>query len=126
MPSHRQVRLGDQLQEEVSQIIRHELKDPRLGFVSVTQVVVAPDLQQATVFTSVMGDEAQQEESLAALESAAGFIRSQLGKALRLRRIPQLTFRLDRSLQHGAHIHALLERVKREEGGPGPERDGSS
>jgi len=124
MPTPRQLRLGELLREEISEIIRGQLRDPRLGFVSITEVEVAPDLQQALVRVSVLGEAAEQESSMEALESAAGYIRGELGKALRLRRVPQLSFRLDRSLERGARILELLERVKREESGPGPQRGG--
>jgi len=121
MPTQRQVRLGELLREEVSRIIREEVKDPRLGFVSLTEVEVAPDLRQATIFVSVMGTPEEQRGNLAALESAAGFIRHRVGRDLRLRHIPELTFRLDRSLERGARIFELLAQVKREEGGSGRE-----
>jgi ribosome-binding factor A len=108
-------RVNQLVREEIAYLLQRELKDPRLGFVTVTEVVVAGDLRTAKVYVSVLGDEAQWEGSLAALQSARGFIRSWLGPRLRMRAVPDLTFLPDRSMAHAAHIQTVLERLRDEE-----------
>src|SRR4249919_2400046 len=108
-------RVNQLIREEISHLIQRELKDPRLGFVTVTEVDVAKDLRTAKVYVSVFGSEAQLQSSLQALESARGFIRSWLLPRLRLRAVPQFTFHPDRSMAHAAHIQTMLEGLKTEE-----------
>jgi ribosome-binding factor A len=118
-------RVNQLIREEISHLIQRELKDPRLGFVTVTEVDVAKDLRTAKVYVSVLGSEAQWQSSLQALESARGFIRSWLLPRLRLRAVPHLTFHPDRSMAHAAHIQTVLEGLKSEErppDEPGPEK----
>ena len=103
------------IREEISHLVQRELKDPRLGFVTVTEVDVAKDLRSAKVYVSVLGSEAQWKASLEALESARGFIRSWLLPRLRLRTVPHLTFHADRSMAHAAHIQTVLEELRTEE-----------
>ena len=117
-------RVNQLIREEISHLIQRELKDPRLGFVTVTEVDVAKDLRTAKVYVSVLGSEAQWQASLQALESARGFIRNWLLPRLRMRTVPHLTFHPDRSMAHAAHIQTVLEELKTEEraaGEPGPE-----
>lgn len=111
-------RVNQLIREEISHLIQRELKDPRLGFVTVTEVDVAKDLRTAKVYVSVLGSETQWQSSLQALESARGFIRSWLLPRLRLRSVPHLTFHPDRSMAHAAHIHTVLEGLKSEERSP--------
>jgi ribosome-binding factor A len=118
-------RVNQLIREEISHLIQRELKDPRLGFVTVTEVDVAKDLRTAKVYVSVLGSETQWKESLQALESARGFIRNWLTPRLRLRAIPHLTFHADRSMAHAAHIQTVLEELRITErshdpGGPEP------
>ena len=108
-------RVNQLIREEISHLIQRELKDPRLGFVTVTEVDVAKDLRSAKVYVSVLGSETQWKESLQALESARGFIRNWLVPRLRLRAVPHLTFHPDRSMAHAAHIQTVLEGLKTEE-----------
>ena len=118
-------RVNQLIREEISHLIQRELKDPRLGFVTVTEVDVAKDLRTAKVYVSVLGSETQWQSSLQALESARGFIRSWLLPRLRLRSVPHLTFHPDRSMAHAAHIQTVLEGLKSEErpsDEPGPEK----
>ena len=89
-------------------LLQRELKDPRLGFVTVTEVDVTPDLKHAKVYVSVLGAEAQWASSLAALDSARGFVWNWLRRHLDLRVTPELAFRPDRSMEHAAHIQSLL------------------
>jgi ribosome-binding factor A len=108
-------RVNHLIREEISLLIQRELKDPRLGFVTVTEVDVAKDLRTAKVYVSVLGADSQWESSLQALESARGFIRSWLLPRLRMRTAPHLTFLPDRSMAHAAHIQTVLESLKTEE-----------
>lgn len=112
-------RIGDQMQRELSQLIQREVKDPRVGLVTVTAVEVSRDLSNAKVFITVMGREADDaaaiEESRKVLQNAAGFLRMQLGKAMQLRTIPQLRFHYDASVRRGAELSALIERAVAED-----------
>lgn len=107
-------RIGEQMKKELSQIIQREIKDPRIGFVTVTGVEVAGDLQYAKVFISVMGNEEQKENSLGALNKAKGFIRSELGKRIQLRHTPDLQFKVDESISYGSRIETLLRDIKKD------------
>ena len=112
----RKERVNDLMREVLSEIIRREIKDPRVGFLSVTDVEVAPDLSTAKVFVSVMGDEAAQKETMAVLQRAKGFLRTALAQQIRtMRQVPELIFKLDTSLQRGARVVELLEQAKRED-----------
>ncbi|CAH0119855.1 MULTISPECIES: 30S ribosome-binding factor RbfA [unclassified Paenibacillus] len=108
-------RVGEQLKKELSGLIQTELKDPRVGFVTVTGVEVTNDLSQAKVYLSVLGDEQQKEDTLKALMKANGFLRSELGKRIRLRHTPELVFKFDTSIEYGSRIEKLLDEIKHEE-----------
>lgn len=86
----RATRVGEQMKKELSDIIGRKLKDPRIGFVTVTDVRVTGDLQQAKVYISVLGDEEQRQNTLKGLEKAKGFIRSEIGQRIRLRKTPEI------------------------------------
>jgi ribosome-binding factor A len=111
-------RVNQLIREEISHLIQRELKDPRLGFVTVTEVDVSKDLRTAKVYVSVLGPEAEWQASLQALESARGFIRNWLVPRLRLRTVPHFTFHPDRSMAHAAHIQTVLEGLRTEERPP--------
>ena len=100
--------VGDLLREELDDIIRREVKDPRIGFMSITDVEVTPDLRHARAFISVLGNEEERASTLKALRSAAGFIRHHLKPRLRMRQIPDLEFRDDRSMEHAERISRVL------------------
>jgi ribosome-binding factor A len=117
MPTRRQQQVADAIQKEVSVLIQRELKDPRLGFITVTRAEVSPDLHHARVFVSIMGTPEEQAASLKALESAAGFLRHELGTRLTMRYIPALQFRADISIAHSDRIARLLTELAAEEGG---------
>lgn len=104
-------RVSGELVKELSQIIQQEMKDPRLGFVSVTRVEVAKDLRHANAFVSVMGSESEKEGTLKALSSGAGFIRTLISKRMKMRVIPDFTFKLDDSIEYGARIQELLRKA---------------
>jgi len=108
-------RVNQLIREEISLLIQRELKDPRIGFVTVTEVDVTKDLRSAKVYVSVLGSEAQLQASLQALESARGFIRNWLVPRLRMRTVPHFTFHPDRSMAHAAQIQTVLEELKTEE-----------
>lgn len=105
-------RVGEQIKKEMSHILQHELKDPRVGFVTVTGVDVTGDLQQATVYISVMGDKNDLEGTLEGLEKAKGFIRTEIGRRIRLRHTPEILFKVDESTEYGNRIEKLLKEVK--------------
>ncbi len=111
MQGKRLDRVNQLIKEEISLLLQRELKDPRLGFVSVTEVETSKDLRLAKVFVSVLGDDAQWKSSLAALESAKGFIRNWLRDHLEMRATPVLDFRADRSREHAARIQSLLKQI---------------
>ena len=111
MAKHRANRLAEALKEEISQMIREELKDPRLGFITVTDVEVAEDLGHAKVYVSVLGSTQEIKDSLDALNRAAGFVRTEIGKRIRLRHVPEIVFKYDASIEKGAHIAKLLRDV---------------
>ncbi len=107
-------RVGDLLRELISEIILKDLNDPRLELITITEVEITDDLKIATVFFSAMGNKAKEEESLCGLQSAAGYIKKRLGKELRLRYIPQLVFKVDRSFAYGSKIDRLLQDLQQE------------
>jgi ribosome-binding factor A len=100
--------VGELLKEEVDDIIRKEMDDPRLGFWSITRVDVPADLRSARVYISVLGTDAERAETIAAMRAAAGFIRRHLKPRLRMRQIPELEFRDDRSIEYAATITKTL------------------
>ncbi len=106
--------VGEFLREELTDIIRRDVKDPRIGFFSVTRVDVPPDLRHAIVYISVLGTDQERTDTLLALRSAAGFIRHTLKPRLRMRQIPDLEFRDDRSMEHAADIARVLHTLERE------------
>jgi len=113
-------RRPEQVAETIRQVIAEamlgELRDPRIGFVTVTDVQVTKDLSVATIRVSVMGEDAVRAEGLAGLESAAGFLRSRVSKALSTRVVPELRFELDRGLEHAARIEKILAELREEQG----------
>ena len=110
MSRQRAQRVAERIKEEVSDILRLEIKDPGLyKMISVTGVEVSRDLGYARVYVSVFGEHGEQENIIKILGKASGFIRLELGKRIRLRHIPEVEFRLDRSLEYGAHIDNVLK-----------------
>src|SRR5581483_7351512 len=105
----RATRLGDEIQRDLSELIRTEMRDPRVGLVTVTGVEVSRDLSHARVFiTSLQGDQATQE-SLLALRHASGFLRSRLAHALKTRTVPELHFEIDHSVDRGVRLSHLID-----------------
>lgn len=106
--TRRAERLGEQIREQVAEIIGRALKDPRIGFVTVTRVRLSGDLRSAKVYVGVLGSSPQGEESLGRLRRAAGFVRRELGRRVRLRHTPELTFHYDSGLDASDRVVELL------------------
>jgi ribosome-binding factor A len=105
-------RLGGQIQQEISDIITRKVKDPRLGFVTVTGVKMSPDLRYATVYVTVMGADEEADTSLGCLESASRFIRHELGGRLHVKHVPELRFLIDEAALRGRRIDNILRHMK--------------
>lgn len=108
-------KIQELMKQEISQIILQELKDPRIGFVTVTQVEVTRDLSLAKVYVSIMGNDEQIAKCWQGLNSSLGFVRREVGHRIRLRIVPELRFVLDKSLDYSDHIQKLLLQIEKEE-----------
>jgi ribosome-binding factor A len=115
-PSRRPKRLALEIQHEISMMLFRDLKDPRIGFVTITGVDMTPDLRHAKVFVSIMGSEAEKKSSLEALQHAAGWIRHELGQRIRMKFLPEIVFRADVSQEYGEHIDHLLDETRKTSG----------
>ncbi|HHW13896.1 MAG TPA: 30S ribosome-binding factor RbfA [Firmicutes bacterium] len=115
-------RLADRARLEIADILR-KMKDPRIGFVSVTEVEASPDLRHLKVFVSIMGSEEERQRTMEALEHARGYIRTELGGRIQLRYTPEVVFKYDPSLARGSRVIELLSQLhgEPEEGGKPPE-----
>ena len=112
----RTARLNEQLRQEIALLIRDEVRDPRVGLTTITAVETSPELDHARVYMTAMGEDAEKEEALSGLRSAAPFIRGQLGRRLHMRRIPELHFEIDRKLENALRIESLLRQALSESG----------
>src|SRR5699024_5628710 len=108
MSELRSNRVAEQMKKELGDIISRKIKDPRVGFVTITDVEVTGDLQQANVFISILGDEKEQQNTLIGLAKATGFIRTEIGKRIRLRKTPEIFFETDESIERGNRIEKIL------------------
>lgn len=117
MSPARIARLRELLKQETSAILQRDLRDPRVGFVSVTDVELSPDLRYAKIFVSIMGDAETKARTMDGLVSAQGFIRTELARRIRLRHMPEVAFRIDESIERGARVTRLLREVT----GPKPD-----
>lgn len=122
--SMRIARLRELFKQETSAILQRQMKDPRIGFVSVTDVELSGDLRLAKIFVSVLGDAEAKVRTMEGLESAQGFIRTELARRIRLRHIPQVLFRLDESIERGARVERLLREVSEGKGVKTPHEPG--
>jgi len=113
--NNRSRRLAELLKEEISDIILREVKDPRIGFVSLTDVEVSGDLRHAKVFVSVIGSEQERKDTMDGLKQATGFIRKLVGERITVYHTPEILFRYDNSIEHGIHINELIKEVRAEE-----------
>ena len=114
MSERRQQRVAEEIQRRASVFIRDELKDPRLGFLTITGVEINSDLTHATVFVSVLGDETEQEQTMQVLRRAKGLIKRDIGDWLSIRTVPDIAFRLDTSIERGTRILQLMKGLERE------------
>lgn len=113
--SHRIERVNTLIRREISELIQHQLRDPRLDeFVAVTEVETSSDLKYAKVFVSCIGGQQQEQKILGVLNAATGFLRSELAKNLRLRHTPELSFHWDNSIEHGDRVLRLIDQARAE------------
>lgn len=112
--SRRLSRVEEACREVIAQVIQREVKDPRVGFVTVTGVRLSPDLRHARIYVSIMGDPDEVARSMAGLESARGYMRAALGRRLRIKNLPEITFELDHATEESLHLAGLLRRVEEE------------
>lgn len=107
-------RVGDQIQAELASLLTREVHDPGIGFLTITQVKLSPDLQQARVYYTSIGDDKAKRESARALDRATPFLRRHVGQRLRLKRVPELTFFYDESIEQGDRVERILQELKTE------------
>jgi ribosome-binding factor A len=112
--SQRPTRVGEQIREDLTELIAREVHDPGIGFITITQVLVTPDLQHARVYYTTLGDQKARRESQRALDRATPFLRRHLGRRLRLRRIPELQFFFDESVERHDRIEQILQELRAE------------
>jgi ribosome-binding factor A len=113
---HRIERVNNLIRREVSELIQHEVRDPRLdAFIAVTEVATSSDLKYAKVFVSCISGKQEEQKTLGALNAASGYLRTELAKKLRLRRIPELSFHWDDSIEHGDRVLRLIDQVSSEQ-----------
>ena len=112
MEHKRADRIADLILKELAEVLLRKVKDPRLTGITLTNVEVSPDLRHAKVYYSLLGDDEKRNKATVGLESARGFVKRELGKRLQLRRIPDISFYFDASLEHGSHIDRLLAELK--------------
>lgn len=108
-------RVAEQMKKELGEIVNQKLKDPRIGFVTITDVSLTNDLSQATVYVSVLGNEDEKVQTLEGLQKATGFIRSEIGRRIRIRKVPEITFSFDDAHEYGNRIDSILQKLKQEE-----------
>src|SRR5437868_4292788 len=125
MTSRRQIQVADAVQQHMSYLLQRELKDPRIGFTTVTAVEMSPDLRHARIYISVMGTPEEQKATMDALASAKGFIRRELAARLDLRFAPDVQFKLDTSAEYSDRISRLLNDLKNEEKGSATQEETS-
>jgi len=111
LPYKRSERVGDLLKEEIAEIVMRKVKDPRIGFLTITSVKVTDDLRIARIYITVLNKE-EEEKTLKGLDSAKGFIRSELAKRLRIKILPKLEFYKDDTLEYGTRIDEILKKIK--------------
>lgn len=107
-------RFAEFIKAEISRILRAEVSDPRIGFVSITDVVVSPDIKNAKIYVSILGSEKQKNDSMIGLSSATGFIRSRLAELLQIKSCPDLVFSFDSSIERGSKVLGILSSLKNE------------
>ena len=121
MEGKRSEKIADVIQREISEILMKSIKDPRIGFVTITRVTVSEDCRFAKIYFSVAGDLAERESSQKGLESAKGYIRKELGRRVRLRYTPEIMFQFDPSIEYAIHMEKLIQSIRQEKGPDGDE-----
>src|SRR5699024_5367371 len=114
MDNTRTNRVAEQMKKEIGDIVNQKIKDPRVGFVTVTDVDLTNDLQHAKIFVSVLGDEKEKEASLTRLTNASGFIRTEVRKRIPSRKVPDIVFKYDAAHEHGNRIESILRDLNKE------------
>lgn len=109
----RNIKLAEALREEVSDILHNEIKDPRIGFLTITRVDVTGDCRYARIYYSVYGTKNDKEEARKGLESAAGFVRRLIGERIRMKFVPEIEFKLDESVEYGFYMDELFKKIKK-------------
>ncbi len=115
MSSMRAERVGEQMKKELMDIINNKVKDPRVGFITITDVVLTNDLSQAKVFLTVLGNDKEVENTFKALDKAKGFIKSELGSRMRLRIMPELMYEYDQSIEYGNKIERMIQDLHKQD-----------
>ncbi len=110
----RSERVEGQLRKEISKILLEDLKDPRIGFVTITRIDLTGDLRYARIYFSILGDDKAKEEGLKGIKSAIGFIRKLIAERMKLRYVPELYFKLDNSLEYSINLEKTFERIRHE------------
>lgn len=124
MATQRPERVQEALRQEISNIVQYEIKDPRIGFITITRVELTRDLRFAKVYFSVLGDLKSKQKALRGLTSAKGYIKGLIPDRVKLRFMPEIVFKIDDSLENAAHIYDILNRLKKErENGSGDRSD---
>jgi ribosome-binding factor A len=121
MEGKRSEKVADLIQREVSQMLVKSIKDPRIGFVTITKVTVSEDFRLAKVYFSVAGTLEERERSMKGLDSAKGYVRKELGRRIRLRYTPQIMFQFDPSIEYAIHMEELIQSIHQEKGSEGNE-----
>ena len=114
MAKQRPERVQEALRQEISKIVQGEMKDPRIGFITITKVELTKDLRYAKVYFSVLGEDKDKKLALRGLNSAKGYIRGILGDRIKLRYMPDIEFKVDETLERTRHIYDLFEKIKKE------------
>jgi ribosome-binding factor A len=112
----RSERVEGQLKKEISRILQEDLKDPRIGFVTITRIDLTGDLRYAKVYYSILGDDEAKKASLKGIKSASGFIRKLIAERMNMRYVPELSFRLDNSIEYSINLEKTFERLRHERG----------
>ena len=115
MSYNRSDRVGEEIRKEIATMLFGEVHDPRIGFVTITKVMVTKDLRQAKIYFSMIGSEKEKEKTMEGLQSASGYLKKEIGTRLKLRRFPELTFKFDDSLEYASNIEKILKEIENRE-----------
>jgi ribosome-binding factor A len=124
MEGKRSEKVADLIQKEISQMLVKSIKDPRIGFVTITKVTISDDCRSARIYFSVTGTTAERERSMKGLNSAKGYVRKELGRRIRLRYTPEIMFQFDPSIEYAIHMEELIQSLRQEKEPHGEEEEG--